>query len=254
MPDLFESPRQLISHARDLIASADDMIADYIGKREWTKVVYDDPVTLEKIHCARMAGPDLPPKVANIVKDAAGNLRDVLDHAAYSAAVAIVGGEPLKTGFPFAKNAAGVSGELNGPRLSGNPPAIHSVLANLKPYEGGNDTLWALNQLRNPSIHRFIVPVGSAAVTGPITIERGVISGGRIGYSTWDPVKSEVEYARVGAGSSFSHQVRFSVNITFEKVAVVTGKPVIPMLKLMASEAELCVAAIEAECKRLGFI
>lgn len=255
MADAFGSPKQLINHARDEIEAAENLIAGYARSQHGTNVTYIDPITGQNVYCVRIIGPDLPPKIANIVKDAAGNLRDALDHAVYGAAVAKSGGEPKNTGFPFAKDAAGVQGELGGKRLSGNPPEIHPILASFKPYEGGNDTLWALNQIRNPSTHRFIVPVGSAAMMGSLDIGSAMITGNsEIGYSRWDAAKKEVEYMRLGPGSTSQHQVNISVAVMFDGIKAVAGKPVIPTLNLMVAEVDRVISAIEGECRRLRFV
>ena len=255
MADHFASPKQLISHARDEIKAAADLVAEYARSQRGTRVVHDDPVARQKIHCVRIAGPAIPPKLTNIVKDAAGNLRDALDHAVYSAAVVIVGGEPKDTGFPFAKDAAGVQGELGSPRLAGNPPEIRPCLEGFQPYKGGNDALWAMNQIRNPNTHRFIVPVASAAMTRNIGISEAMFTGtSEFGYSRWDAAKNEVEFMRVSRDSYIDYQVRIAIGVTFEGIEAVAGKLLIPTLNLMASETERVVLAVEAECRRLGFI
>ncbi|MCA0302820.1 MAG: hypothetical protein LCH95_10475 [Proteobacteria bacterium] len=255
MADLFASPRQLISHACDEIKAAGSMIDTFAKSQTGTQAVYVDPVTRQNVFCVRIAGPDLPPKVMNIVKDAAGNLRDALDHSVYAAAVAKGGGEPKHTKFPFAQNAAGVQGELHSRFCSDVPIEIHPLLTGFKPYEGGNDTLWALNQLRNPNTHRFIVPVGSAALVGNLGISTAAITGNsEIGYSRWSPTKKEIEYMRLGPGSTIQHQVSISLGVTFEGIKAIAGKAVIPTLDAMASEVERIVSDIEAECRRVGFI
>jgi hypothetical protein len=211
-------------------------------------MVYSDNQTGQHVFRVKITGPDLPPKVSNIVKDAAGNLRDALDHAVYSAAVVLVGGKPTDTGFPFAKDLAGVRGELNGKRLAGNPPEIRALLESFCPYEGGNATLWAMNQIRNPNTHRFIVPVGSAITGTSIGISFALPSGNcTIGYSKWDAARNEVEYMRLGPGSHMNHQVNVTMSVAFEGIDAVNGKPVVPTLNLMADEADRIVAAIEAE-------
>ena len=245
MAQPFDSPNQLIRHARDEVSNATDIIAAFIRAQQYTKVIYVDPKTGEQIFRIKVTGPELPAKLSNIVKDAGGNLRDALDHATYSSAVILVGGEPADTGFPFAKDAAGVAGELASKRLSGNPPEIRPILAGFKPYEGGNDTLWALNQIRNPNTHRFIVPIGAAQTMGGLSIASGRINGGQIGYSHWDATTKEIEYMRLSRDSQVNHQVNAAINIVFEGIKTVAGKSLIPTLNLMADEAERVVRDIE---------
>lgn len=252
MADAFSSPKQLITHARDEINEVARLLTEFASKQKGIKVVYNDFQAGQQVFCVRITGPELPPKVSNRIKDVASNLRDALDHAVYSSAIAINGGSPSNTGFPFARDAAGINGELNGKRLSGNPSEIRSLLASFHPYDGGNDAIWGLNQLRNANTHRFIVPVGSAAIFGGLGIGSGVIAGNSmIGYNRWNATKNEVEYMRLGFGSYAKHQVNITVSVQFEDIKAVAGKEVIGTLNLMADETFRIVSAIEAETLKI---
>lgn len=249
MSDPFDSPKQLIAHARDEIEEAAKLIAEFSQQQQGKNVVYSDPETGQQMFRIKITGPDLSPKVALCVKDAAANLRDALDHAVFSATVAINGGgEPTKTGFPFAEDMAGVQGRLNGRKLADNAPEIRPVLASFNPYEGGNDILWAMNKIRNPNTHRFVVPVGSAVAAMGMRINHGKLNGpSKIGYSHWDPVRKEVEYMSIGPGSHVDYRVNLAMAIVFKGVPVVEGKDVISTLHEMTSETARVVDVIEAE-------
>ena len=137
MPDHFSSPKQLISHARDEIKEADNLVTQFIRSQRYSNVVYVNPQTGEQVFRIKVAGPSLPAKVSNVAKDAAGNLRDALDHAVYGCAVALKGGTPAATGFPFAKDHTGVSGMAKSQsdedkvlmRLLKTPPKPHKAAA-----------------------------------------------------------------------------------------------------------------------------
>lgn len=244
---MFSSPKQLIDHASDLIEHAQRIVENFVKNQKISRQVYRDALTGEYVHCGKVIGPEFPPKAENLLKDAAGNLRDALDHAVYSAALSIQGGVPINTGFPFSRDSEAVKKALLGKKLSGNPPEIRQLLESFQPYQGGNEVLWSLYQIRNASTHRFVVPVGVAAISGDLGISHGVITSGSFGYSRWHPEKQEVEYLRIGPGSTINYQVQISMQVVFEQPESIAGKPVIPTLLLMAQEVKRVVESIECE-------
>lgn len=152
-----------------------------------------------------------------------------------------------KTGFPFGQTAEEVSRRQ---KASGNPILLQPFLSEFRPYKGGNNTLWDLNQIRNANTHRFIVRTTIAA--HPIlSFRKAAISGPSIFENKWNPEAKELEYMRVGIGSELEYRSRFAVNVTFCGIEAVAGKAVIPTLEAMADEVARVVAAIELECYRL---
>jgi len=117
--------------------------------------------------------------------EAVQNMRSALDHLAWHlvdigcAKQGIVLGktERKQIGFPIidtdipeqyeASRKAKVKGMMQ--------DAIDAIDA-AKPYKGGNDCLWRLNQLNNIDKHRFLITVGSvmANFTAPRWIRRGL--------------------------------------------------------------------------------
>ncbi len=247
----FASPKLLIGRARTHILDLNAAITAFFNTRPHSTAIYPDNDAKQTVYAIRLTA-QLPESLTVIAKDAAGNLRDALDHAVYACACDLAGGEPKNTGFPFAKNAAGVRGELNGDRLRGNPPAIRPLLEGFCPHEGGNDLLWGLNSIRNPNTHRILVPVGQAITHQSLGIESATITGNsQIGYSRWNAAKNEVEYMRLGFGSNAKFNVQAAFTVSFEGVNALSGKPVIPVLNAIGSEVERVVLAIEAETNRL---
>lgn len=245
------SARASIAHARDLIADLEAQLARFKRSQNAFQVVHHEPILKQQIYRIRFFGPEFPQKASNIAKDAVSNLRDSLDHIMYAAAVAKGGGTPKKTGFPFGSDADAVRHRLTR-ELADNPRELHQLLLDTKPYEGGNHAIWSLNQLRNPNTHRFIVPVGSAAVA-QATVTEGVILGPSVFYNRWHSATNEVEYMRLGSGSTIQLSVSAHIQVQFADVEAVAGRPVIPTLLTMASEVDRIVTSIEDECCRLGF-
>ncbi|MER8453765.1 hypothetical protein NKG60_27960 [Mesorhizobium sp. M1428] len=252
LDSLFDSPSALIDHARDHIKDAEDRCRAFFEATPYTKVIDVDFEKREEIHKLRLSA-KLPAKISAVVKDATGNLRDALDHAVFASAVAISGNvNPSDTGFPFAKDANGVTGELHGKRLRGNPPEIRPFLASLNPHETGNALLWSLNKIRNPNTHRVIIPVGAATIAGDASMNGFHIIGGlRFGYSRWHPTTNEVEFLRVGIGSIVNYQVDITSHVAFGDIETLRGKEIIGTLLAMATEVERIVSGIKAETARI---
>lgn len=247
--DPFLSPKRSIRHALEEIDEAESRAIAYF-QAGIARLVEADPKSGENVHKFRLTG-QFPDKIEMILKDAVGALRDALDHAVYSATKVLSGGDPKRTGFPFARDAAGVNGQLNGRSLGGNAPELRPFLAALQPHEGGNALLWGLNSIRNPGTHRFVVPIGSAVMMGGLTIRSGLIRGGSIGYSRWDTAKQEVEFMRLSPDSRVDYQVRPAFNVAFEGSHALSGQPAFGTLREIAAEVERVVLAIEAETARI---
>jgi hypothetical protein len=64
-------------------------------------------------------------------------------------------------------------------------------------------------------------------------------------YSQWYPELREIEFLRLGWGSRIDYQVQISVNVFFEEVEAVTGKPVIDTLSMMADAVSVVLQGIE---------
>lgn len=249
--DQFESPRALLKRGREQIEEAGQLIRSFFERKPYTRVIDIDRETAQEVHKVRLTA-NIPGAVRVAVKDASSNLRDALDHAIYAAAVCLVGGDPDNTGFPFARDAAGVQGELNGPRLKGNPPELRPLLASFEPHEGGNKLLCGLNRIRNPNTHRILVPVGSAGMAPESFMRKATITGGfKFGYSQWDAAKNEIEYLRVGLGSKYDYEVKVAFFVQFGDVPILGGMELIRTLHAIAGEVERVVEGIENETARL---
>lgn len=250
--DLFSGPRQLISHANDEIRDAESIVKKFNEQLTTLNQMRFDKKKNQNVFYMKITGPEIPAKLSNIVKDAAENLRAALDHVVYSSAVALNGGSPSNTGFPFADDAAGVLKRLGGNRLSDNPIELHEIFVTIAPHENGNKLLWALNKIRNASTHRFIVPVGTAVGGHELYIKHARINGNStIGYSKWNPQTKEVEYMRLSPESTIEYNVSIVVGIVFEGVKHLEGRHVIDALKEMAIETERAVSAIESETLKI---
>jgi hypothetical protein len=108
---------------------------------------------------------DVPERIAAITGDILQNLRSALDHLAY--ALFMVGprgasGSPAShIYFPIYDDAVEYATKSVGKIRGMRQDAIDAINA-VKPYKGGNDTIWLLHRLNNIDKHRFVILVGSA--------------------------------------------------------------------------------------------
>ena len=87
---------------------------------------------------------DTPLRIPIITGDVFQNLRTALDHLAYQL-VLVGGATPTKhTYFPISDDSAKYKEEKAGKVRGMRPEAIKAIDA-IKPYKGGNDTLWRLH-------------------------------------------------------------------------------------------------------------
>jgi hypothetical protein len=105
---------------------------------------------------------DVPIGISVIAGEVIQSLRSALDHLAYQLVLVGIGqpGPFHYVYFPISDSAqkyeAGKTGQVQGMTQD----AIDAIDA-LKPYQGGNDTLWRINKLNNIDKHRLLVTVGS---------------------------------------------------------------------------------------------
>jgi hypothetical protein len=137
----------------------------------------------------------------------------------------------------------------------GFPAGILALFRTLKPYQAGNQIIWALNRVRRQSTHRLLVPVGSAlhgiavknlTISSPVPCE--------IPPPRWDSEKNEITLVIVGRGSDLKYDIELAFFVAFGQVEGLAGEPVLDTLDDAASEVERIILAIEAESRRIGLI
>ena len=251
MTDHFDSPKEVLSNARDHINDLHARINAFFERKPYAPVIDYDHDTGQDVHKIRLTA-KLPGKAIAVAKDALSNLRDCLDHAVYASACTLKPGKAItRTAFPFAYDAAGVHDKLNREFIDISPE-IRTLLEGLCPHKTGNQLLWGLNAARNVKTHRVLVPLAAAAMGNTLSAaEMNIVGGGQFGYSRWDAAKNEVEYLRVGRGSKVKNKVDMSFSVLFGDVEVFGGKDAVATLNAAAGEVQSILLAIEAETCRI---
>jgi len=129
------------------------------------KVGYkQDPATRKLIYyvTAVDSTPDCLPLIAG---DVIQNLMSALDHLAYQIVCRDTSDNPPNPNwiyFPIADDLQKYEAKKAG-KMQGASAATFAAIDALKPYKGGNDSLWSLYRLNNIEKHRLLLAVGSQA-------------------------------------------------------------------------------------------
>jgi hypothetical protein len=98
-----------------------------------------------------------------IAGDATQNLMGALDHLAYQLVCSDTGDappNPSRIYFPILDDAAKYEAKKR-EKIEGASQDTIKAIDNIKPYKGGNDSLWKLYRLNNIEKHRLLITVGS---------------------------------------------------------------------------------------------
>ncbi len=156
------SIRIKIERAKKHIRDLEVEVRSFLDSQPYKVGAKRNPETRQLVYYL-LSVQDAPPTIAAITGDVLQNLRSALDHLAYHLAVIGTGGKgPFRhIYFPISENAAKYKTERPGKVKGMRQDAIKAIDA-IKPYGGGNDTLWHLHRLNNVDKHRLVITVGSA--------------------------------------------------------------------------------------------
>jgi hypothetical protein len=248
MTDPFASSRQKLARAEKHFLGLQEEIQSFGQKQPYKRVVELHPQkpghTIFKIRMTE----ELPPSIADTTADIVGSLRSALDNAGYDIAVAAGIKEPKNSAFPFAGSVDQMSGALG--RCKDIPQPIHSLFCGFQPYKGGNDILWALNQVAITDKHKMVVPIGQGFVRHGVHVQ-GTGFVRMPDPHVWDRAKNEMIIIELGPGAEYDYNFNFTFFIAFNGIEIIDGKPIVGTLTQFGSIVERILMAMEAECRRL---
>jgi hypothetical protein len=238
----------MLSRAKHHLADLETQIKAFSEKKPWTPVVEKDGTDdVLKVKFSERLSEDIP----NIVFDCANNLRTVLDQAAFAIGRKHTGlDNPKSAKFPFGPTEDDMRNNLAG-GCKDLPPEISGLFAAFKPYKGGNNALWAMNELCNVPKHKMLYPIsigGGVGVGGNAIVNTMLLGGG------WNSEKDELIYARIPAGG-VQGQLNFNLtfSVAFDQVdEVIRGQNPIKALRAMTGEVERVLVVTERECRRIA--
>lgn len=245
MTDRLAGVRAKIARADEHIHDLEGRLKTFFGKHPYKVAVQRDPKTRKPIYY--LAGvEDVPPDIALVVGDVIQNLRSALDHLAYQ--LVLVGtGKPgpfFHVYFPIFDSApeykAGKTRQIKGMRQE----AIDAVDA-IKPYKGGNDTLWQLHSLNRIDKHRLILTAGSTFESVDIGAElmQGMGEAAKKLFSTMNlalrpadnlfPLKAGHRLYVGGPDHEIDKNKQFTFEVALNEPGIIEGESVLKVVKEM---------------------
>lgn len=195
---------------------------------------------------------EMPCEVPLVIGDIVHNLRAALDLMA-SEIVTMAGDKPDRwTKFPFHKTRQDLVAAINGGKIKAAPPAIIDLIVDtIKPYEGGNGPLCALDDLDIVDKHKLLIPVASIVGLRDVSVED---EGGN---------RFQLRQIAVGQDGKLNMiSTPYKLNITnygqptfgifFAKGQIFEGQSVIPTLHQLSQLVSGIVQTIEKAYLALG--
>jgi hypothetical protein len=247
--DLFGSPKRRIARAKRHIRNLDARIEKFFKNQPYARVIEPDADGIDQLYKIKLTKP-LPESLTDLSNEIVEGLRSGLDQAAFATAVADGKINAKSAYFPIADDVIGLETGIKG-RCKDIPSDIITLFRSFNPYKGGNDLIWALNQLCNRSKHRFLT---AEMAVGRMYCRSGFLPAGTLPIPRWDSAKDEMVFGRVGPDGEFKYDIDFSFFVALGEMDIVGHQPAVPVFDAMASEVERIVLAIEAEARRIGLI
>jgi hypothetical protein len=151
-----------VERAKKHVSDLEAGVGTFLGTQPYVVRTNRDPQTRQPVHYLASVG-NTPVVLATITGDAIQNLRSALDHLAHHL-VSVGKGRPgpfYHSEFPIFDSATEYE-TGKGRKIEGMRPEAKQAIDAVKPYKGGNDTLWRLHKLNLTDKHRFLITVGSA--------------------------------------------------------------------------------------------
>lgn len=252
MADPFDSSHRKIARAEKHMYDLEREIREFQQLDPYERVIEPDPDKPDhQVHKIKLTKA-IPESIGDLIGDIAQNLRGALDNAAYAVAVAAAPGtDPKFTAFPFAGSVGQMPNAMG--RSKDVPEQIQSLFCGFQPYPGGDDLLWALNEICNTHKHKIAVPIG----TGRVRLGAAVRGTGFFSMPdphVWNSAKNEMIVLTLGPGAEYNYEFNFYIFVAFGEVKIIGGQEVFGLLHRLGCKVHSIVVAIEAEARRIGMI
>ncbi len=202
---------------------------------------------------------EVPEEIALITGDIIQNLRSSLDHLAYK--LFTVGPNHGMSGrhiyFPIADDFNQYENEKRR-KTDGLAQQAKDLIDAIKPYRGGNDSLWKIHKLNIIDKHRLLVTVGSAYDSLDLgahvieTMNRAfpdlkvpAISFFMKPADRSFPLKVGDELLMDGPDAEPIPNMQFRFSIVLNEPGIVEGEPILEMLQAMIDSVDSLVPRFE---------
>lgn len=249
MENPFDSPRMLFEDANERIAGLEGIITAFTGHDGRT--YGSDFDAKNGKHLLYVQFPiSIPLKIRIEIQAIARGLRDALDHAVYSSAIAIFGGEPTKTKFLVADTPEGIQEDIKRNKCKDVHRDIIAYMVHENACETGNKTIWSLNQFRNKNSHRVVSPANAGAAGFGINHMSGAATFDSM--NEWRSTSRRLYYAKVTPhGKELNLDINPLVEIHIHSQFGLGQKSAVQELRIVASEVARIIGRIENETARV---
>ncbi len=160
-------------------------------------------------------------------------------------------------GFPVADSANEFGKTVPQRGIEKLSAPAQAFIQGLKPYQGGDDLLWAIHNINKSDKHRELVVIGMSGggTTGLFEVRgTGYIDSLEVGAGEWNPIDESMEVTRfpMTPGIQFPdiYDNRKPVfNIAFREMGPIKYRPIVDFI----TEARTRVSDIIADAARLFF-
>ncbi len=247
LPDLLASAKLKIEGADSHIKDVASQIRAFFETEPYPIRTYIDvepPKQWFKVELIRA----LPGPLYARIGDALSNTRSSLDHLA--GALAVKNGYAAgSANFPVARDQKVFESKRTQEKEKILGKDAWGMICGLKPYRGGNDLLWSLNNLRNTDFHETVVPIASAVFNSSFNFRVQTVDQTSLIEMPTPARFDENMVARiVGMPTSATisnGDFKVALDVAFSKVEPVEGQPVVAVLQQFLDFTRRTVALFE---------
>lgn len=225
-----------IERAKQHVDYLHSEISAFLTKQPGTISSDLDPDTGDRVYRLQNL-PVYPSDWPDIIGDATHNLRTALNYLICGLIESHSGAVVGKVQFPICESATTYGKSETNRIVKGISPAAKTILDGIKPYAGGNESLWALSVINNQDKHRL--RLGMFPLWDRISI-RGMPGEGFFVHevmSRLSPLVNGAELGRIRAphGATQQAELDVSFSVAFTEPQVVVGQAVFPLLDQLVS-------------------
>lgn len=236
--------RLKIKRAEKHIAELDSAVGEFLKTRPYGVSLDKDPQSGNSLLQYGWTKRVPADQFALIIGDAVHNLKTALD-LAWVVVIHKVFGSAEHAKFPVFGTPKELEDALNSRKIrERSRPLYDLMVSEIKPYEGGNDTIWALHRLDILDKHRLLIPLLSVAAVNGVDVEDELgnvmrdctfaVTGERGPYSIIFP--SNVRIHNYGTPS---------FNVLFDSGSPAKGLQVLPTLRQFSEGVASTVVILE---------
>jgi hypothetical protein len=214
---------------------------DFMRTNPYEILVETDSNAGKRIYTITVVKP-VAPQIRLIAGDAIQNLRSALDYLA-CALVRVTGTEPSKyVCFPISESEPLTKQQQSAfaRNVEGMRQDAIDAIKRVKPYKGGDDTLWRLHRLNIIDKHRLLTAAGSCISVVNPHFHKGLRNYLKMGGVLPNPATMIPERFPLKAGDKFSINIaeldmdeeeKFFLEIAFNEPGISEGEIILTVLK-----------------------